>query len=76
MHDLSQNTGWAKRISRKLEEYELETDWENIKKKSPNEWKESVRKAVLRMNGKKTPGKVCHCKWARRKNPYKNETYI
>ena len=53
MHDLSQNTGWARNISIKLEEYELETDWENIKKKSLNEWKESVRKAVLKANGKK-----------------------
>lgn len=53
MHDLSQNTGWARNISIKLEEYELETDWENIKKKSLNEWKETVRKAVLKANGKK-----------------------
>ena len=36
-----------------MDEYELETDWEIIRRKTVNEWKNEVHKAVLRMNGKK-----------------------
>ena len=53
MYLKSQNSGWAKHISDKLIEYELETDWEMIKRKTVNEWKNEVYKAVLRRNGKK-----------------------
>ena len=47
------NIGWAKRITDKLAEYELETNWDLIKRMSPNEWKEKVRVTVLKKNGKK-----------------------
>ena len=48
-----QNIAWARHISNKLTEYELETDWNAIRRKRPNEWKETVRKAVLKRNGQK-----------------------
>ena len=48
------NIGWARRITDKLAEYELETNWDLIKRISPNEWKEKVRVAVLKKNEKKT----------------------
>ena len=47
------NIGWARRITDKLAEYELETNWDYIKRISPNEWKEKVRVAVLKKNEKK-----------------------
>ena len=53
LHHHEQNVAWAKHISNKLTEYELETDWNTIKIKRPNEWKEIVRKAILKRNGKK-----------------------
>ena len=53
LHHHEQNVAWAKHISNKLTEYELETDWNTIKIKRPNEWKEIMRKAILKRNGKK-----------------------
>ena len=49
----SHNIAWAKQISNKLTEYDLETDWDVIKRMSPNEWKEKVRMAILKKNGQK-----------------------
>ena len=49
----SHNIAWAKQISNKLTEYDLETDWDVIKRMSPNEWKEKVRVAILKKNGQK-----------------------
>ena len=45
-------TVWTS-ISNKLTDYDLETNWDVIKRMSPNEWKEKVRIAVLRKNGQK-----------------------
>ena len=53
MRHQDQNVAWAKHISSKLTEYELETDWNAIKRKRPNEWKEIVKRAVLKRNGQK-----------------------
>ena len=52
-HIRTHNSGWAKRIADKLTEYGLETDWDLIRRMTPNEWKGKVRVAVLRRNGKK-----------------------
>ena len=49
----SKNIGWAKNMNEKLSEYELETDWELIKQRSFNEWRNIVIRAVLIKNGKK-----------------------
>ena len=40
-------------MNEKLNEYELETDWELIKQRSFNEWRNIVIRAVLIKNGKK-----------------------
>ena len=45
--------GWARNILEKLNEYDLETDLECIKKFTPNEWKNKVHVAVLKRNGEK-----------------------
>ena len=52
-HLKEQNSGWAKNIMEKLAEYNLTTDWEVIKNMTINQWKEKVRKAVLKKNGEK-----------------------
>ena len=71
----SQNSGWAKHISDKLAEYELETDWELIRRKTVNEWKNEVHKAVLRMNGKKLMSN-CVSVSNGGKSTYQNSTHI
>ena len=47
------NIGWYKQITKKLEEYELETDMEKIKEKPYRAWKRMVHDAVERANLKK-----------------------
>ena len=44
-HIRTHNSGWAKHIADKLTEYGLETDWDLIKRMTPNEWKEKARVA-------------------------------
>ena len=38
--------GWAKRIRQKLTEYELTEDWEEIKTKTPRQWKNLINTAM------------------------------
>ena len=52
-HLKEQNSGWAKNIVEKLSEYDLTSDWEVIRNMTINQWKEKVRKAVLKKNGEK-----------------------
>ena len=47
------NIAWAKQITNKLTEYDLETNWDMIRRMTPNEWKEKVRVAILKKNGQK-----------------------
>ena len=47
------NIGWAKQIGDNLEEWNLETDWNAIKMKSPNAWKKQVYDAAERINKQK-----------------------
>ena len=50
-HLREQNLGWAKYINMKLNEYQLEPDWEIIKTKSKVEWKRlRVEQATEAMN--------------------------
>ena len=44
-HLQSLGIGWAKSIHEKLNEYELENDWEKISRKSKAEWKKEVQEA-------------------------------
>ena len=52
-HLQSLGIGWAKNIQEKLNEYELETDWEKINRKSKALWKKEVEEAVDKRNQKK-----------------------
>ena len=45
--------GWASNIKEKLVKYNLETDWEVIKKKTKAEWKRNVSEAVDEVNKKR-----------------------
>ena len=38
------NTGWPKNIQEKLEVYDLEKDWNNIKKIPKAQWKSYVKR--------------------------------
>ena len=44
------NRGWAKQIEANLAEWHLETSWEAIARKSPNEWKRQVYMAAEKRN--------------------------
>ena len=46
----TQNLGWAKSMKAKLQEYQLESDWNAIKQKTKGEWKRDVTKAVDNYN--------------------------
>ena len=48
-----QNTGWAKNICDKLNEYNLEPDWEKIKGQTKKQWKDLVGKAIEDKNKEK-----------------------
>ena len=48
-----ENLSWAKNITEKLIEYELETDWDTIMRKTKLEWKNAVREAIEKKNKKK-----------------------
>ena len=45
--------GWAKNMTEKLIEYQLEQDWENIRRKTKAEWKKIVDEAIEENNRKK-----------------------
>ena len=47
------NAGWAKQIIENLEEWNLETDWENIRSKSISGWKRQVLEAAEKKNKEK-----------------------
>ena len=47
------NIGWTENIKKKLREYGLEQDWNVIKQKTVNEWRNNVKMAVLKKNGEK-----------------------
>ena len=53
VHLQTVNIGWAKNINNKLAKYQLETNWEDIGKKSKREWKRIVEEAVDKMNQNK-----------------------
>ena len=56
MKDL--NLGWSKSIVEKLEEYDLEQDWEKIRILTKQSWKSSVKTAVQNRNKQKL---INHC---------------
>ena len=86
-HLHSQNKGWAKSISEKLQEYNLEPDWMKIKSLTKNRWKELVEKAICERNkqklitnstsqtsqGVKVNTKTIHVHTALTTTPYKRE---
>ena len=45
--------GWAKYMTEKLMEYQLEQDWENIRRKTKAEWRKIVDEAIEENNRKK-----------------------
>ena len=47
------NAGWYTQINRKLQEYELETDFEKIRSKRRIEWKREVHAAAEKINLKR-----------------------
>ena len=53
LHLLAQNTGWARNISEKLVQYQLETNWDSIKVMTKAQWKKCVEEAVERANKEK-----------------------
>ena len=54
LHHLhSQNKGWAKSISEKLQEYDLEPDWIKIKSLTKKQWKDLVERAICEKNKQK-----------------------
>ena len=53
LHLHLRNIGWAKNINDKLEEYELEPNWDAIETQTKNQWKKTVEEAVNKMNRKK-----------------------
>ena len=50
------NTGWAKQVEENLDEWQLETNWDNIRTKSKNEWKKQVYAAAEKKNREKILG--------------------
>ena len=52
------NLGWAKNIVKKLEEYNLEQDWEIIRTLTKQSWRTSVKTAVQNKNKQKL---MDHC---------------
>ena len=44
------NIGWAKQVEDNLAEWGLEPDWDKIKEKSKNEWKQLVSAAAEKIN--------------------------
>ena len=44
------NIGWARQINELLEAWELEPEWPQIKRKSPQEWKTEVHAAAEKIN--------------------------
>ena len=44
------NTGWPKNLREKLEVYDLEKDWDNIRKMPKAQWKSYVKKAAENRN--------------------------
>ena len=54
LHHLhEQNAGWAKTMIAKLHEYELEEDWDKIKKHTKKQWKDTVEKSINKKNKEK-----------------------
>ena len=49
-HLQNTNLGWAKNITEKLSEYELETRWEVIRTKTKGQWREEIRRAINNRN--------------------------
>ena len=54
-HLRSKNLGWAKNIISKLSDYQLEGDWDIIRRKTKGEWKGQVMAAVDNYNKWHTP---------------------
>ena len=50
IHLKNQDLGWAKNIEKKLTDYQLETDWNLIQRKTKGEWKRDVTTAVNKIN--------------------------
>ena len=88
LHHLhSQNKGWAKSISEKLQEYDLEPDWIKIKSLTKKQWKDLVERAICEKNkqklitnatsltsqGVKVNTKTVHIHTALTTTPYKRE---
>ena len=44
------NIGWAKQINELLTKWEMNENWEEIREKTPGQWKNEVGKAAEKMN--------------------------
>ena len=44
------NIGWAKQINELLTKWEMNENWEEIRGKTPGQWKNEVGKAAEKMN--------------------------
>ena len=53
LHLDSLNLGWVKNIKEKLAQYQLHTEWEEIRVKSKGQWKKLVTDTVDKMNTSK-----------------------
>ena len=53
IHLQSENLEWAKNMEKKLNEYQLEPDWNIIQRKTKGEWKRAVTEAVDKINKEK-----------------------
>ena len=69
------NLGWARNIREKLENYQLETDWKLIRKKSKIEWNRQIEEAIDRKNREKNNTKLHHNSTKWRKSNDQDKTH-